>query len=50
MMSTEIRSNSLEQQHFLVFIRDTSFGAYRLYNDFSLGMGDHLQRRTPLEQ
>ena len=50
MMSTEIRSNSLEQQHFPVFIRDTSSGAYRLYNDFPFGMGDHLQRRSPLEQ
>jgi len=50
MMFTQIRSNSLKQQHFLVFIRDTSSGAYRLYNDFSLGVGDHLQRRSPLEQ
>ncbi len=50
MMSTVIRYNSLEQQYFLACIRDSPSEAYRLYNDFSLGMGDHLQRRSPLEQ
>jgi hypothetical protein len=50
MMSTVTSYNSLKQQYFLACIRDTSSGAYRLYNAFSLGMGDHLQRRSPLEQ
>ena len=47
MMFTLIRSNSLKQQHFLVFIRDTSSGAYRLYNDFSSGVGRSSTEKEP---
>jgi hypothetical protein len=50
MMSTATRYNSLEQQYFLAFVRDSPSEAYRLYNDFSPCWCDHLHRRSPLER
>jgi len=50
MISTVIRCNSVEQQYFLAFIRDTPSEAYRLYNDFSSCNRDHLYRRSLLER